>query len=236
MKVTAIVPVWNENSEKLNLVLSKLQNFVDELVVIDDGSEINVKCPVCQSADASRQITGRQMLNIKCQILRHQINRGQGAALQTGTDYAVQHGADIIVHFDADGQHQAEDIPDLIKPLQQGQVDFVFGSRFLGKTSNLPWSKKHFILPIAKLINYLFTGLKLTDTHNGIRAFKSSVADKLYLTQDKMAHASEYPYLVKKNKIKFTEVPVKIIYHEYGQGIGGGVRIIKELLAGKMVK
>jgi len=224
MIITAVVPVWNEDLKKLKLVLANLKKFVDNVVIVDDGSKTALSS---QLSDFN---------NDDISILRHQINRGQGAALQTGTDYAVRHNADIIIHFDADGQHQAEDIPDLIQPLQNNQVDFVFGSRFLGKISNLPWSKKHIILPVAKIINYLFTGLKLTDTHNGIRAFKASVADQLYLTQDKMAHASEYPYLVKKNKISFTEVPVKIIYHEYGQGISGGFKILKELFTDKIVK
>ncbi len=223
MKIAVIIPVWNEDLKKLDLILAKLLKIVDMIVVVDDGSTNNFNLELLTS-------------NSKIVFLRHKINRGQGAALQTGTDYAVQHGVDIIIHFDADGQHQVEDIPDLIKPLQQNKVDFVFGSRFLGKKSNLPWSKQYLILPLAKIINYLFTGLKLTDTHNGIRAFKTKVAQKLYLTQDKMAHASEYPYLVKKNKISFTEVPVKIIYHEYGQGISGGFKILKELFTSKIIK
>ncbi len=223
MKIAVIIPVWNENLKRLNLILTKLKKRVDSIILVNDGS----------TADFDTSLLD---LDNKIIILHHQINRGQGAALQTGTDYAVQHGADIIIHFDADGQHQAEDIPDLIEPLKQNKVDFVFGSRFLGKQSNIPWSKKNIILPIAKLINYLFTGLKLTDTHNGIRAFKAGVAQQLYLSQDKMAHASEYPYLVKKNKISFTEVPVKIIYHNYGQGIGGGFKILKELFTSKIIK
>ena len=101
---------------------------------------------------------------------------------------------------------------------------------------NIPWTKKNIIIPIAKIINYLFTGLKLTDAHNGLRAFKTNIAHQIYLTQDRMAHNTEYPYLVKKNNIKYTEVPVRFIYHEYGQGIGGGVRIVKELVMGKIIK
>jgi len=221
MKVSAVVPIYNENIQVLNSVLLKLQNFVDEIILVDDGSTLT-------AGQISKQ------LNII--YLKHQINRGQGAALQTGTNYAVQHGAGIIVHFDGDGQHQPEDIPDLIKPLLSQQADFVFGSRFLGKDNNLPWSKRHILLPIAMAINYLLTGLKLTDVHNGLRAFRAHLAGQLYLSQDRMAHASEYPYLVKKHHIKFTEVPVKIIYHHYGQGIGGGFKILKELLTEKIIK
>ena len=219
MKTTAIIPVLNENPDKLESVLTQLKDYVDEIIVVDDGSDIeyNISIP-------------------NCHFLKHKINRGQGAALQTGTDYAIRHGADITLHFDGDGQHRAQDIPDLIKPILDNQADYVFGSRFLGKKSNLPWTKEHIILPVSKVINRLFSGLKLTDVHNGIRAFRSSIADQVYLSQDGMAHATEYPYLVKKNNIKYAEAPVKFIYHGYGQGIGGGIKILKELFTGKIIK
>ena len=114
MNITAVIPVYNESHQTLSSVLDKLKNYVDQIVVVDDGSTNKLK------------LTDRQVIS-----LYHQINRGQGAALQTGTDYAVGHGADIIVHFDGDGQHRAQDIPDLIRPILDGRADFVFGSRFL---------------------------------------------------------------------------------------------------------
>ncbi|MFH1890161.1 MAG: glycosyltransferase family 2 protein [Candidatus Kuenenbacteria bacterium] len=223
MKIFAVLPVYNENPEKLSQLLEKLKNFVDEVVVVDDGSKTVI----------SNQLTGNKG---KIVILRHQINRGQGAALQTGTDYAIREGADIIVHLDSDGQHRPEDIPALIRPIQEDKVDFVFGSKFLGQYNKIPWTKKYIIVPIARIINYIFTGLELSDAHNGMRAFSAKVAHEVYIAQDKMAHNTEYSYLVKKNNIKYTEVPVKVIYHEYGQGIGGGVRILKELVMGKILK
>ena len=103
-------------------------------------------------------------------------------------------------------------------------------------SNKIPFTKRYLIIPVAKIINYIFTGLRLTDVHNGMRAFKSSVAGRLYLTQDRMAHASEYPYLVKKNNLTYLEVPVKIIYHQYGQGINGGLKILKELLTEKILR
>jgi glycosyltransferase involved in cell wall biosynthesis len=232
MKTTAVVPVYNEKPETLTSVLNELKNYVDEIVVVDDGSEINYQLPITRPTSPGRSPGGRA----NCQLLKHKINRGQGAALQTGTDYAVKHGADIIVHFDGDGQHSPEDIPDLIKPIQEGRAEFVFGSRFLGKKSNIPWTKKNIILPVSKIINRIFSGLKLTDVHNGLRAFSSKIVNKIYLTQDKMAHNTEYPYLVKKNKISYAEAPVKFNYHAYGQGIAGGIKILKELVTGKIIR
>ena len=219
MKTTAVVPVYNENPDKLNSFLNELKSYVDDIVVVDDGSKINVKC---------------QMSNVKC--LYHEINRGQGAALQTGTDYAIKHGARIIVHIDGDGQHKPENIPSLINPIKENKADIVFGSKFLDKTNHIPWTKKHLIIPIARIINYIFTGLKLTDVHNGLRAFTASAADKLPITQNRMAHASEYPYLVKKNKLKYMEVPVKVVYENYGQGVSAGFKILKELITEKIIK
>jgi glycosyltransferase involved in cell wall biosynthesis len=220
MKITAVVPIYNIPDDILGQVLEKLGHYVEEIVVIDDGSTINVKRP---------------NLNNQCRVLRHVINRGQGAALQTGTAYALDHGADIIVHFDGDGQHCPEDISELIKPLKENQADIVFGSRFLGKKSAIPFSKKYLILPMAKIINRLFTGLKLSDAHNGLRAFRAEVAAKLILTQDRMAHSSEYPYLVKKNHLRYAESPMTVIYHHYGQGLVGGIKIIKELIINKII-
>ena len=216
MKTIAVVPVYNENPEKLNSFLNELNDFVDDIIVIDDGS--------------------KEKYNIEYNLIRHQINRGQGAALQTGTDYAIKNGADIIVHVDGDGQHFPKNVFNLIKPIKENKADVVFGSKFLDKSNKIPFTKRYLIIPVAKIINYIFTGLRLTDVHNGMRAFKSSVAGRLYLTQDRMAHASEYPYLVKKNNLTYLEVPVKIIYHQYGQGINGGLKILKELLTEKILR
>lgn len=266
MKTTAIVPVYNENPEQLAQVLAGLKNYVDDIVVVDDGSVSNYSLPITH-----------------CTLLRHEINRGQGAALQTGTDFAVKNGAEIIIHFDADGQHNPKDIPALIKPIEEGRVDFVFGSRYLPKFKvypersgaeprepvsqssdvnyskygsrrdpsahpenqtglgrdrfwAIPWTKRKIIHPLARLVNYIFTGLKLSDAHNGFRAFRADIADKIRLTQDRMAHATEIMRLVKQNKIRYTEVAVRIDYHRYGQGLKGGIKVIKELVAGRIIK
>ncbi|NMC51467.1 glycosyltransferase family 2 protein [Candidatus Kuenenbacteria bacterium] len=220
MKTTAVVPVYNENQEQLAQVLAGLKNYVDDIVVVDDGSVPNYS-----------------LLITHCTLLRHELNRGQGAALQTGTDFAVKNGAEIIIHFDSDGQHNPEDIPALIKPIEEGKVDFVFGSRYLLENTNkVPWTKKHFLHPLARLVNYLFTGLKLSDAHNGLRAFRADIANKIELTQDRMAHATEIMRLVKQNKIRYTEVAVRIDYHRYGQGLKGGIKVIKELVAGRIIK
>jgi len=226
MKVFAVVPVYNEKIEIVNKIVSELLDFVDKVVVVDDGSRYSVK----EAVFRCKKNTGK----IVC--LCHQINRGQGAALQTGTDYAFLSGADIVVHFDGDGQHLATDVLALTGPIKKGQVEFVFGSKVLGRAENIPWSKKTFIIPLARFVNRILTGINLSDAHNGLRAFNRRAGDKINLSQDRMAHNTEYPYLVKKNNLKYKEVPVKVIYNQYGQGIGGGIRILKELILGWLLK
>jgi hypothetical protein len=145
-------------------------------------------------------------------------------------------GADIIVHFDADGQHRLQDISAMTDPLTRDEADVVFGSRFLGKTSNLPWAKRHIILPVGKFVNCIFTGLWLTDAHNGFRAMNKNAAQKIILRQNRMAHATEILSQIKNNHLRYTETPVVINYTEYGQSFVGGVKIVRDLIIKSIFK
>ena len=219
MKIFAVVPIYNEKQERVTSVLKDLEKFVDEIIVVDDGSEENVKC---------------QMSNVKCYLLRHKINRGQGAALETGTEYALEQGADIIVHFDGDGQFIAQEIESMTTPIIKDEVDITLGSRFIKDiNSKIPFLKRVIILPVAKIINYLFTGLKLTDAHCGFRAMNRKAAEFLKVEQDRMSHATEIVAKIKKNNLRYREMPVTVIYHQFGQGVGGGIKIMRDLLFSK---
>jgi glycosyltransferase involved in cell wall biosynthesis len=189
------------------------------VVVVDDGS-----------VDQTSAIVARHQGIF---LVKHFINRGMGAALQTGNSFALSKGAEIIVHFDADGQMQVEDIAAMIQPLLAGEVDISLGSRFLGKYSNIPWTKKYLIQPVARIINYIFTKLWLSDVHNGFRAMTSATAKKLTIRQDGMAHNTEIPAGIKRNKLRYVEIPVTIIYNEFGQGVGGGFKILRDLIVKK---
>lgn len=213
MKTFAIVPALNAE-KTIEDAVSNLKGVVDEIIVIDDGS-----------VDKTYQLAK----DCGIIVLRHIVNRGQGAALQTGNEYALKYGADIVVHFDGDGQHRVEDIEGLVKPILSGEVDVVFGSRFLNKNSNTPWSKKWLILKPAILFNNFITGLKLTDAHNGLRALNRRALKKINITQDRMAHNTEIVSLVHRYKLKYKEALVIIVYNEYGQGIKGGFKILRDL-------
>ena len=220
MKTSCVIPAFNEE-KNIFQVVTRVRPFVNEIIVVDDGSQ-DKTAQLAQQAGAI--------------ILQHPINRGQGAALQTGTEYALEQQADIIIHFDADNQFQAQEIPDIIAPLLNQEAETVLGSRFLEKKSNLPWGKKYLIMPLARLVNRLFFNIRLTDPQSGFRALDRSTAIKIKIENDGMAHCSEILYQLFKNRVKVIEVPITVTYHRYGQKFSGGFKIIKDLLIQKIIK
>ncbi|MFW0837813.1 MAG: glycosyltransferase family 2 protein [Candidatus Komeilibacteria bacterium] len=210
-----VVPAYNEE-EKLEQVLSDLVNLPYSIVVVNDGSQD-------KTAAIVRRFPSINLLN-------HRLNRGMGAALQTGDEYARQQGAEYIVHFDSDGQMRAADIEPMLAPLLAGQADITLGTRFANSQSQLPWFKKYILLQIGRCINWLFTGLWLSDAHNGWRAFNKKVLDNLTIQQDAMAHNTEIVRAITRHHWAFQEVPVTIVYHEFGQGLLGGIRIVRDLI------
>lgn len=220
MKIVAIVPAFNEAST-IAEVVDGLRNYVSTVIVVDDGSEDD---------------TYGEAKRAGAFLLRHIINRGQGAALQTGTEMALRLGADVIVHFDADGQHEASDLPQVIAPIQRGGVDVVLGSRFLGKAPNMPFLKR-IILKIGILFTRVFSGLWLSDVHNGLRAFSKKAAEHISLTQDGMAHGSEIIDIIANHKLAYLEVPVTVHYTQYSLSRGqkgiNSLSIVKKLIVSK---
>ncbi len=220
MKIICVIPAVNE-AKNINQVISSVRPYVQEIVIIDDGSQ-----------DETANLARKEGVT----VLQHQLNRGQGAALQTGNDYALKHGADIIVHFDADNQFLASEIPEMIKPLLNNQADIVFGSRFLGKKVNFPPVKKYLIYPLAKFFTRVVLRIKLSDPQNGFRALSRKAAQKINIEHRAMAHNSEIQIKAFQQKLRITEVPITVIYHEYGQKLSGGLKIIKDLIIKKLIK
>jgi len=220
MKVICVVPAYNEG-KNISLVVSNLRPFVDEIIIVDD----------CSKDDTFIKAT-----DTGATVVRHIINRGQGAALRTGTKLALDMGADIIIHFDADNQFQATDIPEILKPILDGNADVVLGSRFLGKKSNIPKLKEYMIMPLARFINRLFFNIRLSDPQSGFRALSRASALKLKIENDGMAHCSEIIYRLFKNKNRVVEVPITVIYHEFGQKLSGGFKIIRDIIVQALIK
>jgi glycosyltransferase involved in cell wall biosynthesis len=218
--ILAAVPAYNESSS-ISEVIKELTQEVDEVVVVDDGSEDN---------------TTDKALSAGAKVITHELNRGQGAALETARRYAAQEEFDFMVTFDGDGQFEVEDIQPAVSKLKNNQADVLLGSRFLNEDSTLPWSKQKILLPLASIIEYFFTGLNLSDVHNGFKIFSHEALSKIEITQDRMAHASEIPELIQHHQLDYVEFPVTVKYDDYGQDASAGVNIIKDLVLGKFVK
>lgn len=226
MKTIIVIPAYNEE-KKINEVIKKVKPLVEEVIIVDDGS-----------SDQTVRVAQEQGVI----VLKHLINRGQGAALETGNQYALKQKADIVVHFDADGQFSAEEIKDIIRPIERGEAEVVFGSRFLGKKSEIPWFKEKIIIPLAGLVNKLLLNVSLSDPQSGFRALSKKAVEKIRIENDGMAHCSEILYKVFKNNFKVKEVPITVIYRGFGQGIlsgrgrgSGGLKVIRDLLLAKLM-
>lgn len=224
MNTCIVIPAYNEEMAIAD-VIRGLSGDRYTVLVVDDGSSDG---------------TARRAKEAGAVVVRHPINLGQGAALQTGIDYAVAHGAQYIVTFDADGQHHPEDVETLLCALQEKSVDIVMGSRFLGAAENIPWSRK-LLLKWALLFTRSTGGPKLTDVHNGLRAFRSEVAPLIRIQQPRMAHASELLYKIKKARLRFLEVPITVSYTEYSQhkgqhGMSGMLDIVTDLIVGRNIR
>ncbi len=219
MKIICIIPAYNE-AKTIVEVINDIKPFVNKVVMVDDNS-----------TDDTFNLAKNQGIT----ILHHIINRVQGAALQTGNEYALDHGAGIIVHFDADGQFVAEEIPNFIRVIEAGESDLVLGSRFLGKKSQIPWTKKFIILPLAKIVNRIFTGVNLTDPQNGFRAMSAFAAKTIKIEQNGMAHCSEILAKAFANNLRVKEIPATVIYHDFGQRFSGGLKILMELILARLI-
>lgn len=220
--VWIVIPAYNEG-KVLKEVLGELLDYERSynIVVVDDGS-----------SDETASVAG----SFGVHLLRHPINLGQGAALATGIEYTLGEKADVVVTFDADGQMSAEDIGAVVNEVLKEGVDVALGSRFLSSPpKGMPMMKK-IGLKLATILTRFSTGLKITDTHNGLKAFRAEALRKIVITQNRMAHASEILSEIARNKLVYREVPVTIRYTRYskakGQSIFNTINILYELFTG----
>lgn len=222
-RVFVVIAAYNEQS-CIEQVVRELKAEYPNVVVVDDGSADG-------TAESARRVAPY--------VLRHLLNRGQGAALQTGVEFALSRGAEYIVTFDADGQHRVEDIGALLDPIRRGECEISLGSRFLGGAENMPTSRR-LTLRGAVLFTRLVNRVQVTDAHNGLRAFSRRAARKIDITLDRMAHASELIDQIRMSGLPMTEVPVKIRYTEYslakGQSSRGAIGIVVQYLLGRILR
>ncbi len=226
-----IIPAFNEG-ERIGAVIASVL-ALGKVVVVDDGS-----------ADD----TGAVARRAGAVVLRHVINRGQGAALQTGMEFALRIlQAEVIAHFDADGQMRSEDLERAGLRLQEQGEGIVLGSRFLGCAALKPTTLKPtdqgmtfsrlLVLQGGLIFTKIFSGVAVTDTHNGLRVMTAETAKKLKLTLDRMAHASEILDLIKVHEIRLSEVPIVVSYRidKVGQSNWGMFPIVRDLLKKRLI-
>lgn len=201
-RIIALIPAYNESLSIGEAVRGVLRH-VSEVIVIDDGSSDN---------------TTEQASSAGALVITHALNRGQGAALQTGTELALARHADIIIHFDADGQMNPSQIPVLIRPLLKGPYQVSLGSRFLMPENSIamPLHKK-VVHRLLVQVHWIFTGIKLTDVHCGFRALTAYAARQLVISHNRMAHASELEYRIAQYALPFIEIPISIRYTDYSK-------------------
>ena len=218
-----LVAAFNEGAVIGRVVLELLSHF-ENVVVVDDGSEDDT---VAVAAAAGAH------------VVRHPVNLGQGAAIQTGLDYALSKNAKYLVTFDADGQHAIEDALTMLRRVRDDDLDVVIGSRFIGKSKGMPISRR-LVLKAAVLFTRLTTGMKVTDAHNGLRVFSARGARKIRITHNRMAHASEIMEQIARRNMSVAEVPVTITYTEYslrkGQKVSNSLNILLDLIGGRLHK
>lgn len=224
-RVFIVVPSYNEGPV-LRATVEDLLHQDYQVIVVDDGSST--------PADTL-------LRNLPVHYLRHSVNLGQGAALETGTEYALLQEADVIVHFDADGQHDASSLRALIQPILDGECDVVLGSRFLNRQhrSAVPFGRR-VALRIGIFVSWLFTGLWLTDTHNGLRALSRSAAARIHMNEAGFAHATEILALIRKAGLQYREFPTLVRYSDYSRAKGqtslNGFNILFDLVVSRVLR
>ena len=216
-----VIPVFNE-AAAIREVIGSITPCFRNVVAIDDGS-----------SDRTWEV----LRDCAPHALRHFVNRGQGAALQTGTEFALARGARRIAHFDADGQHRLEDLKTMVAGVAGGECDIALGDRFAGDASEIPPTRR-LLLRAAVLFHRVASGVRLNDVHNGLRVFSREAASSIEITADRMAHASEIIDLIARSGVRVREYPVTIRYSEYARGKGqrwtGSFRILLHYLVGRI--
>jgi polyprenyl-phospho-N-acetylgalactosaminyl synthase len=218
-----VIAAYNEQ-QRIGPVLDLLLKWVQHIVVVDDGSKDD---------------TAQEILQRPVWLVRHSMNLGQGAALQTGIAFALARQAEIVVTFDADGQHTPADIPALRNALLEKAADYALGSRFLGHAEGIPLTRK-IVLRLAVLFTRVFSGVILSDAHNGLRAMTRRGAEQIHITMNRMEHASEIIDQIAQSGLKYVEVPVHIKYTAdslaKGQSSLAAVRLACKLLLEKVLR
>jgi UDP-N-acetylglucosamine---dolichyl-phosphate N-acetylglucosaminyltransferase len=220
-RVVIVIPSYNEERTIVGVIRGLKQHGFTHIIVIDDGS-----------SDRTCELSRQEGII----LLRHILNRGLGGALGTGIKAALRFRPRIIVTFDADGQHDPDDIPRLLEPLERGEADVVVGSRMLDSIG-MPRSRR-LANWIANVVTYLLFKFWTTDSQSGLRAFSYEAAARIQFMTNGMEASSELIAEIARNCLRCKEVPVKAIYSQYslskGQNLGLGAQTLVKLILAKL--
>lgn len=219
--ILAVIPAYNEENTLRSVIESLKKSGHSDILVVDDGS-------------SDRTFDTAAALGVY--VARHAMNRGAGSAAATGFEIARILDPDILVTFDADGQHDADDIIKLTAPIRKGEADVVIGSRMLGRPG-MP-RQRIFYNSIANIVTFLIYGFSVSDTQSGFRAFSRKAYNAVNIGTSKMEYCSEIVHEIKRNRLSYKEVPVRTIYTDYsmskGQGFAVGVKTLIRLILDRL--
>ncbi len=199
-KIYIIIPAFNEGKVISSVLNSLKKNNFRDVIIIDDGS-----------TDDTYEIAKRSGFV----VLRHLINRGKGAATQTGLDAARLLGADVAVTMDADEQHSADDLNAMITPITQNKADVTLGSRFIIRNP-IPKSKI-LVNKIANLVTFAFYGIYVTDSQSGFRGYSKKAINLIQTDMDRYEFESQVLHQIKHYHLKYVEVPISVQYNKYSK-------------------
>ncbi len=222
-KVCIVIPAYNEERMIGKVIDSLKKEDLKNIIVIDDSSHDN-------TAEVARKHGAK--------VHSHIINRGLGGALNTGITAALMSNADIIATCDADGQHRPRDVRKAVETLIKEGCDVVLGSRMIN-SKGMSLSRK-LLNRGANMLTCLLFGIYVTDTQGGLRVFSRSAAEKIKIKTNRMEVSSEIIKEIGRNKLRFKEIPIEVIYTEYsmakGQKNTNAFRIIYKLLLSRIMR
>jgi len=198
LKIIIGLPAYNEEKNIASIIMN-LKKVYDEIIVCDDGST---------------DLTGPIAEKMGVIVVTHPKNLGYGSSIRSLFTKFIESDADILVTFDADGQHRIEDIKTVIEPIIKNEADITIGSRFVGDSeTNVPTYRKIGIKTITNLTN-LGAETKLTDSQSGFRAYHKRVISDILPSEHGMGVSTEILIKAKKKKFRIREVSIKILYGE----------------------
>lgn len=218
-----VIPAYNEGNTILKVLKNLKEAGYEKTIVVDDGSRDDT----FEVAKKHAQV-----------VVKHKLNRGLGGALGTGIQGALRMGAEYIITFDADGQHDTKDIQKVLSPLKRREADVVIGSRLIDP-EGMPM-KRRIANRIANYVTYFLFGVWTTDSQSGLRGFNRNAAEHIRIRTNRMEVSSEIIREIGYHGLRFKEVPIKAIYTDYslskGQSFFVGIKTFARLLMHRLIK